>query len=439
MVGRDSVWARSHQFTATAMACQMVWVYDRPVNMEQLQAFHSRLQRGRLGRVAVAAVLRAAGDRWTADAKFAPLDIGSRPIERSKLNEWMIAREEQDVPIYGGPAWRLAVTELDDGGAAVSLVLSHVLADGGALFLAIVEAVTDTNPDWTYAADRYGRMRLLVADAVAAVRQLAGVVAAVPQLVRLRRSATPDSVTPEPGTTAGEDETSARTGEFVRMTWSVDAEEWHAAAQTRNGTPTTLTAAALADLAVLLGRTEADGRVRIDMPVNLRTGPDDTRANAVALVEMRVDADAGAADLAPLRATMKDAFGAVADITRRNEKMWPVFIAAPRRAFARLVRRPADFVGTELSVVPEIDPRAACIDGAPATAICTGLVRPLHRDYAALLASGGVLTWIMAQVDGAVTIRMSVLHPGAPSTAEELRAAVVKVFDRYGLTPSFWQ
>ncbi|WP_328409043.1 hypothetical protein [Nocardia sp. NBC_00403] len=80
-----------------------------------------------------------------------------------------------------------------------------------------------------------------------------------------------------------------------------------------------------------------------------------------------------------LRTLSRRAFGTVADITRRNEKMWPVFIAATHRVFAGLVRRPADFVGTELlSVVPEIDPRAACIDGAPATAICTGLVRPFH-------------------------------------------------------------
>src|SRR6185369_17896145 len=67
----------------------------------------------------------------------------------------------------------------------------------------------------------------------------------------------------------------------------LDADEWDARADALGGTANTLLAGVAARLAERVGRVAADGSVNLAMPVNERVA-DDTRANAVAMVDITV-------------------------------------------------------------------------------------------------------------------------------------------------------
>ena len=86
----------------------------------------------------------------------------------------------------------------------------------------------------------------------------------------------------------------------------LDADEWDARADALGGTSNTLLAGLAARLAQAMGRVAADGSVTLAMPVNERTA-DDTRANAVAMVDMTVDPAPAATDLRDIRAATKQA------------------------------------------------------------------------------------------------------------------------------------
>lgn len=442
MAGQDCAMARIYE--NTTMAIQIAWLYDRPVDMDELAAFHGRLQRGRLGRVAAPALryLGAAGDRWTSRAEFAPLAVEPSPIERCRVNEWVSERADEDLVSYGGPGWRLAVAEVDDGGAVVSLVVSHVLVDALAMCQAVAEAVTDTGPNWSFASDRYGRFRLAVVDAGAAIRQL--VRAAAGHLTLLVESWV-QAVTGKQQETAWPARAEVPDGGFelapiVRLTVRVDAEQWREASAARGGTPTTLCAAMMADLAVAFGRVDVEGQVGLILPVSMRTDSDDERANMQSSAYIVIADDNRTEDLKPLRAQMKKGFQRSPAQYRAYRLGWPMVgvFPRPRAQYSRRTPPPPDLVATVCSVAGEVDPMVSRIDGDRAASVAVGLVWHHDRDLEASTAAGGMLRGLMTTVDGELAVRLTALHPSVPLSVDELRSAVTKVLGGYGLTPTFW-
>ncbi|MFI5776107.1 hypothetical protein [Nocardia sp. NPDC051570] len=418
----DCVSARGHSALGGALAIQAVWRYDRAVDMARLTDFHAALRRGTLGRVVAPALIPAAGDRWSARAEFGPIEVASAPIPRAELGEWIAQQARAELRTYGGPAWRLAVVDLDDGGSAVSLLSSHTIADGRAFCAAITAAVADEQIELDCRGDEFGPMRQLFSDLGAAAKRLVPTLGAVVLGVRLaaaRRA--------EVRTDSGSD----RDFRVPTVDATIPAELWRAAAQARGGTVTTLAVALMAEIAGESGRVDEQGRARMMMPVSTRTDGDE-RANALGAIEFEV-ADAPT-DLAPLRALMKTKLAA-------EQVVPPVIsmaVALPSGLYGVLARQAAtDATRTVCSNLGTLDPAILEIDGSPAASITLGLINQGLNSRALLAARGGILHGVFFECAGDITVRINGFHPPALENADQLADLVQRVLARYDLKPAF--
>ncbi|WJG14248.1 hypothetical protein PWF70_04265 [Gordonia sp. Swx-4] len=78
--------------------------------------------------------------RYTPDAGH--FSVQAEPVAVGEEEQWGRAQADADLDIENGPAWRLVVARTaDDASVLVSLVISHVIADGGTGAVAVLEAV----------------------------------------------------------------------------------------------------------------------------------------------------------------------------------------------------------------------------------------------------------------------------------------------------------
>ncbi|MGV9676797.1 hypothetical protein ACWDSJ_16105 [Nocardia sp. NPDC003482] len=414
----DCVSARGHAALGGALAIHAVWRYDRAANIAQLEQFHAALRRGRLRRVVEPARIPAAGDTWSGAGEFAPIEIAPRPIPRVELDAWVAERSRAELRTYGGPAWRLAVVDLDDGGSAVSLLASHTIADGRGFCDALVAAVADEDHEFDWATTDQGPVRRLFADLGATARRIRPVLAAVVLGARLA------------ATGRGEPRPAREDGfELPTVDATIPADLWHAAAKARHGTSTTLAVAVMAALATEVGRVDDQGHARIMMPVSTRTA-DDERANALGSIDFAVEGVPD--DLAPLRALIKEKLSA----EQTMPPLIPIAVALPRGLYGELARRAAtDPTRTVCSNLGTVDPRILDIDGSAASSITLALINQGLDSRAIVTARGGTLYGVFFEIDGAITLRVNGFHPPALDTTEQLGDLVRRVLARYDLTP----
>ena len=167
---------------------QCVWVYDRPVDIDGLRRFHEHLQRGRLSRRIERSPLPFGRHRWVSPSDQPELEIVATPRPREEFDAWL--DEQANIPLDAehGPGWHLAMLPFTDGGAAVSLVLTHCLTDGIGGCVAIVEAACgyDSAIDWPAAGSRR-RWQALRQDARQTVRDIPAIGRAAVAAARFAR------------------------------------------------------------------------------------------------------------------------------------------------------------------------------------------------------------------------------------------------------------
>ncbi|MER7453754.1 hypothetical protein ABTW96_26100 [Nocardia beijingensis] len=426
----DCVSARGHSALGGTLAIQAVWRYDRPVDLAALEHFQEALRHGRLGRAVAPAMIPAAGDRWTTRVDFSPLEVADEPIAAGDLETWIAEQGNAELRTFGGPAWRLAATHLDNGESAVSLLVSHTLADGHAFCAAVTDAVADKRLDLAYRTDEFGRMRLLAADVRDAARRARSLPAAAGLALRL-------AVGGRGGAVSTDEE--ARDFRLPTVTATVPAQLWHAAARARGGTGTTLAVAMMTAIATRLGRTDEAGRVRMMMPVSTRTG-DDLRANALTSIAFEVDVrDGEPADLAALRAVMKEKLTEAAAGGPDVPPLVPIAVALPRGRYARLAREAAtDPISTVCSSLGKLDPDILRIDGRPASAMMLGLVNQSLNSRSVVTERGGNLYVALTEAAEKITLRVMGYHPPELLDAEQLTELVRAALAEYELAATFW-
>ncbi|MFC9434845.1 hypothetical protein [Nocardia sp. NPDC057030] len=422
----DCVSARGHSALGGTLAIQAVWYYDRPVDKAALADFHTALRHGRLGRVVKAAMIPAAGDRWSARAEFAPLEVSDTPIPRGELETWVATQGRAELRTFGGPAWRLSMTACDNGDSAISLLASHTIADGRAFCAAVAEAVADKRFELRYPTDEFGRLRLLFGDCRDAARRGGALVRAAGLAVQLALGRRGDTA-------------AARGGDqdfrLPTVDATIPAQHWHAAARDRGGSATTLAVAVTAAVATEIGRTDDQGLVRMMMPVSTRAEADE-RANALASIDFEVDLrDGPLTDLAPLRAVIKEKLSAAVTGQRPVAPLIPIAVALPRRLFGVLVRKvAADATVSVCSNLGELDPEMLRVDGGPAAKIRLGLVNQSLDSPAVLAERGGNLYVSLFETGGRITVRFNGFHSPKLVDAEQLAAVTRRVLAGYGLS-----
>jgi len=414
---------------------QCVWVYDRPVDIDGLRRFHEHLQRGRLSRRIERSPLPFGRHRWVSPSDQPELEIVATPRPREEFDAWLDQQANIPLDAEHGPGWHLAMLPFTDGGAAVSLVLTHCLTDGIGGCVAIVEAACgyDSAIDWPAAGSRR-RWQALRQDARQTVRDIPAIGRAAVAAARFarRNRGRAGSATPPPAPLAGVDELVA----LPTATIFLDADEWDARADSLGGTSNTLLAGLAARLAERMGRVAADGSVTLAMPVNERVA-DDTRANAVAMVDITVDPAPAATDLREIRAATKQALIRHREVPDERQDLLPLVPLLPRR----LTRRMASVatggvtnvvVSSNLGAAP---PAVNQPDGTDASHVAL-LSRYPGVTKSMMHQLGGLLVVHSARVHNQVFVSVLGYQPGRPNSNDDLRRDLSRALSDFSLTPA---
>ncbi|OBI51581.1 hypothetical protein A5707_13975 [Mycobacterium kyorinense] len=416
---------------------QCVWVYNRPVDIEGLRQFHAHLQRGRLSRGIERSPLRFGRHRWVSADRFSAMEIVAEARPRAQFDAWLDEQANNPLDCEHGPGWHLAVMPFTDGGAGVSLVVSHSLIDGVGLGEALTDAVLGRQDPISWPAPRSRRRwKALRQDARQSARDIRAIgpgMAAASRLTRqgreVAKAAAPLAAKPL--------KVPAGAGEFISLptaTVFVKADEWEARAQALGGTSNALLVGVAARLAQRAERVTADGLVVVRMPFSERVAGD-TRANAVGDVIVTVDPAPATADLRPIRAAIKQALAShleMRDDERAALSIVPFLALVPKRLLLK-VGGGAAGGGVASSNVGMVDPAAARADGTDADYFAMKL---LHSNVptAMMYRGGGRLFLLSGRTEKQVFLSVTAYLPGRSNSKDGWRQELLSILNEFSLT-----
>ncbi len=414
---------------------QVVWLYQRQIDIDGLRRFHHNLGHGLLGRRIERSPLPFARDRWV--VSLGPeLEIAGTPRPRAEVNAWAYERACRPIDPEFGPGWHLGVLPLENEGAAISLVASHTLVDGLGLVEVIADAAKGRIRDLGYPPPgSRTRRQAVLEDArltLASAPELAKALAAGLRLARQGRKEFTSSIAgapPAPRTARADLPVVVPT-----LVAYVDLAHWDACAARLGGTSNSLFAGFAAKLGARMGRHAADGTVALAFPVGQRVA-DDTRGNAMTFANIAVDPADAASDLTEIRGKLKQALTERA--AHAYELLAPLPLAAltPPWAARKLVG-----VGLGSAALPvgcsnlgPLDPAVIRPDGSDADFAYGRLIEP-GISKRALDGMGGQLFVASGRIPGRVFVSVVAYRPGGRNSPEALRELVSETFAEFGLT-----
>ncbi len=414
---------------------QFNWIYGHEVDLDALRRFHRNLGRGLLGRRIERSPLPFGRHRWIAWPGPADLPVAATPVPRDQIHAWFDEQSTLPIDPEYGPPWRLAVQPITGGGAAVSLVLSHTIADGVGAKLAVIDAARGAGRDLDYpAVGRSAKLPALLADTRQIVRTVPAMVKAAVALARLTLARRDELSAPGPEAKSTP-EIARRAGDetvnLAMITVYAPAQQWDSRAAELGGTPTALFIGLTCRLGGRLGWIDRDGLVGITVPVNERT-ENDTRGNALTQVSMTVDPDTVCADLSTVRADLKSALSTLGDA--RHEFLTPLpLVPLVPKAMARrlegLVIR-TGIIGS--SNLGEFDAAVNRPDGTDAERFAIRMGEALTRTD--LHRTGGsFFPVVTGRVNGQIFISIGYTNADGTTTREQLTETVRSTLSDFGL------
>lgn len=413
---------------------QFVWIYDRGVDIDGLRRFQRNLGHGLLGRHIETSPLPFGRHRWVAEPGPADLEMATAERPRDQVWDWADERVRLPLDPEFGPAWRLGVQPLTDGGAAVSLVVSHSVADAMGLCIAIADAGNGHRRDFGYPTPGARATRAAVAqDLRTTLRSLPDAGRAFAATVRLARSARDDVASSVKAaaprvTPGGDNQVTAPTA----TVW-IDLQQWDSRAESLGGTSNSLFAGLASRLGAALGRVGPDGRVMLSWPVSDRV-EGDTRANALTSVMFSADPAKVTTTLTEVRGDMKAALIALPETSEELLAPLPLVTFTPKALARRLemmVGKIGDPVGC--SNLGDLDPAVNRPDGSDADRIAFRLLEP-EITTGILDRTRGYLYLGSGRVHGQIFVSIGAWVPGGPNTKELLRTALQRAVTEMGLT-----
>jgi len=439
----DQVMLLGHQATGQEAVVQVVWVYEHPVDYDELRRFHRDFGHGLMGRRIECSPLPFGRHRWVADpGPVAPLAIAPTARPRAELGDWVDERTQAPIDPEAGPAWHMGVLPMTDGSTAVSLVAAHCVVDGGGFLLSIAETVSGRIRDFGYPPPGQRTLRrALAADAAATVRDLPEMGRALAAGARLgikrrkdftAKPAAGSASPPVPIADADADRNIVvpAANAFIALT------DWDERAKTLGGNNHSLLAGVTARLSHRLGRYRAgDGLVTLNIPINDR-GPDDTRANAVLLTDVEVDPRDVTTDLTGTRTAIRTALTALREQPDETLALLPLTPLVPKA----VVRRGADALfgfstdfPASCSNMGDVDPAVPRVDGTEAEYVMLrGVDRYVTKRF--LQQRGGLLTIVGGRVSGRMNLTVVAYQPDGDNTKAALRELVAKTLAEFDLT-----
>ena len=423
---------------------QFLWWFDRSVPREDLENLRNNLSDGLLARRVVSSTVPIARDRWVSSAVSHSLDFHSQSIDEADISAWADGRLDPDIDPETGLGWRLAAAPVANGGTVVSLVASHMVADGGALIQAVRAANNRSKQGW-FASDEDGIAAIGsdLRDAAEQAWSVAGwlvntAAAALPIPTRTE----PDAVAPRSRPTRSQVPVDAMDSDWVspHVVAEVDAGAWTAAAERWGGTSNSLFIAVLTAASGNAGRASIGDKVQWSLPVSDRAAAD-TRSNATKIVKIEVPVtDASDRDLRTIRSISKAAFSAFA--VRQAEGQAPTGISQalvqmlPDAVVARVPqpRDGAEGLASNLGVLPE---DFITVAGIRARAV-SGRATFAGADAAfARSLDGGLTAWV-CETGSSVTVTVHAMDPDRFADEDVLREHLAEAFARWELSARFW-
>lgn len=418
---------------------QFSWIYDRPIDIDAVRRMHANLGYTLLGRLIERSPLPFGRHRWVAAPHQADLDIAPAPRPREDMLAWFDEQMYKPIDPEHGPAWRMAVLPFTDGGGAVTLIVSHSVADGGAAVLSIVSAVHGHKMDLGYPPARSrprGRaLREDIREIARAVPEMGKALGAAVKLGREESSAPkppPSEKPPVDHSPGAQDLTIIPT-----VSAYVPCEEWDARAASLGGTSNSLVAAVATRLGKARGRIESDGLVTLNFPVSERTLTD-TRANALTGMTIQGDPDEVTTSLTGLRASVREGFKNLEKESNKLLAPLPLIPLTSKRLLRRLggmAHGAGKAVGC--SNVGEIPDDVGRIDGGDADSFwARGVEWPVTREQ--FDEMGGSLMVASIRMAGTILVLTQAWRAGGPNTKEELAEQFDQALKDMGITATLF-
>ncbi|MGV0812613.1 hypothetical protein ABQF34_11695 [Mycolicibacterium boenickei] len=423
--------------TGEESLAQVVWVYEHAIDLDAVRKLHENLGFGLFGRRIETSPLPFGRHRWVAaTGPAAPFDIEQSARPRTELTDWADERAGLPIDPETGPGWRLGMLPMTDGSTALSLEISHCLADGMGAVLTITDAIKGIRRDLGYpAAKSRTTSQALKTDVRETLQSLPEVARTVGRTIRLayrRRNDIARSAPPPAVSYQGNPDDEVL---VPAISVFVDLEKWDRRAEALQGNSHSLLAAFAARLGARLGRQRVeDGAVSLLIPIADRA-EGDMRANAVTLDSIAVDPAPVTKDLSGARAVIRAGFKKRRDEPDEALELLPLIPFVPRIA----VKRGADvlFGFSDLPVsctnLGDVDPVLGRADGTDcAYLMLRGVNGRIPRKL--LEQRRGLLTVASGRFGGQISLTVVGYEPGAVNTKQSLREHVMAVLGEFGVT-----
>lgn len=405
---------------------QLVVVYDHDMNIGRLREVHRNLGFTLLGRRIEKSALPFGRHRWVAAPDQSDMEI-TPPRSRSELMSWMDEQAARGVDPERGPAWRMVVVTFTEGGGAITLLVSHSVADVGGILASVYLALSDTKAELDYPKpDSRGKMQALREDWKEFRRALPEIKTAFNEaraVIRESKSGSADGGL-KPARAVRPVRGAVDTMAFrPTVCAAVPLEEWDERAKELNGNPGALVAGFAARLGFLMGQVRPDGSVQLNFPVSERK-KSDTRANALNGMSVNADPNQVLSDLDPLFKGMSTGLRQLFRNRRSVLAPIPLAVVTPKRVVRRLehlVLGDGPIVGcTNMGDVPA---ELAEIDGTPPDFILArGVEWPISR--AELDRIGNWILVGSCRISGKVMLFVTAWQAGTSNTREQLQQLV---------------
>jgi diacylglycerol O-acyltransferase len=409
---------------------QVTWLYPRAIDEAAVREFGERLSGGLLGRLLQRSPLPWGRHRWVANPVPGPVTWFRDPLPRERLPE--LRRLLLDLPVdpERGPGWRLAVQALEGGGCALTMLVSHTIADMRAVSLAIADAVAGRPLDHGFPAPSWRWSPVMLArDSVESLRALPDVCCALAALVRRSRKE-------RAGLPASSPRVRSRLDRFEPAVDAplvpvvMDAGACQQRASDLGVASSTLIMAFAVRLAFRIGRVDASGRVKLVLPVSdRRTG--DRRGNALRSITVMADPDACRNDP---HALQRDFKAALASLNQHGDDLSPLFPLIPYVPLWLVRRLEQEALGAGLPVGCSLVGELPLDVNRPCGEALLLQATPLERYTASDLARlGGFLFIACYRVNGQLLCNVSGYVPNHVTSYAELMPFVRDALADVGL------
>jgi diacylglycerol O-acyltransferase len=451
VAGADESYALAERLFGWTAPIQYMWIFPADPGADVVATLVDALAAGSFDRKVKAASVPLAHDRWVRARRPAPLRIEPGTIDDAAVGDWMDERlRAVDLDPRAGRGFTVECAHTTSGRFVMALLVSHMIADGQAVYAALDAARTGRSRSSLPDAEDVSGWRGVRDDVRDVGAQVPAVLTSLAVIGRaavragasalrqslLDRSAATEVAAPTASPTT-EPTARPRDSETTLAVVDLDRAQWARRAADLGGTPNSLFTAILGGLLRSTGYPMGPEGTRICIAVSNRTDGDE-RANASGGVWIRVpgpiEPERG---LGEIRASSKAAFAANAaadDFVQRH--LQPV---------ARLL--PDRVLGTMMKSVPGPDTTVSNLGSAPRSALELGdqvaesfAIRAIMqgRDAAERRQQGPAIAAWAVEYGDKVTVTVFGIHPDYAGDTDTVRALVSAELTRWSLDHSFW-